>query len=261
MLPESRELCRVQQVSFKTYYELNKFIQNDVDNHIEEALLNILTTYTNKATFTSLDAYVTLLFMRTISIGSALKLATSNVIYKVDLLSMLQKFSSLVLPDAHFTFNDKLITIKTPSNKLFDFQFEDYLYSITADSEMIVLSPQQKQQLYNELPATIVSTIKEYERCVEEVINKISIMLVTDTVICSFTQNTMFEFVKLLYKDNLISCQRKLISIVSYFNVDINYLNTLPPAELEILLGIIAEQEDKDTSKSLPSITPTSIAS
>ena len=160
-LPESKQVCRVNQITFSDYYTFNKFLQNGINAHIEDAFFTMLANYTNNSKYTSLDALTTLLFMRIISIGSQLKFKSGKDIIEIDLVPLLQSLLNINLLKAEISLGDVKIKIQSPT-KLCDINSEDYLYSFSVNSDEAILSTDNKQQLYNILPATCLRTISEY---------------------------------------------------------------------------------------------------
>jgi len=249
-LPETGEVCKIQQVPFSAYYELNKFIQNNIDSHIEIAFIDLLTTYTNKKHFTTLDAFVALLFMRIISVGSTLKLVSDRIQYETKLVDTLQRFSDIKIePQKIQINNDIFFNIKTPA-KLFNIDTEDFIYSVDVKGECTILTTDERKQIMEMLPATALETLISYSDIVENILSKIFVRVVDNNIACSLQDDVLFELLKLLYKDDILACQKKLLQAVHYFGVEAEYVNSLPPAEVDILMSIIEAQEAKENSQS-----------
>ena len=241
-LPESGEVCRVGQLSFSYYYELNKFLQNDKSIHIEDAFFTILRKYTNKKHFTAIDGAVALIFMRLISIGSTIEFVKDNTNYKHEIIPLLENLCDIKIDPVCITFDDITINIKTPY-KFCDILPENYLYSAIVDNNENIFTLSEQQSIFSHLPAKCVDNITGYIRSVDEKLSSIVFKVIKTDITCSLENYSLFEILKLLYSDSITDCQRKLVRIVSYTKLSAEYVDSLPPAEVEMLLGFIAEQE------------------
>ena len=253
-LPESGEVCKVNQLSFLDYFTLNKFLQNNIDEHIEDAFFNLLKKYTNKKGFTALDGIVALLFMRIISIGPTLKLVSEKIDYIHDISPLLQKLCDIIPNPIQIPVSDSIsLNLKTPS-KFYNISFDSYIYSATVEGKEHILTTEERILLYSQLPIKSASSIEAYSNCIEEEIKKITFKIIKTDVVCGIVDHTLFELLKLLYKDSILGCQRRLISIVNYTGLNADYVNSIPPAEVEMLISFIEEQESKQKSPTAPNI-------
>ena len=225
LLPETKEVCRVRQFTYHDFYVLNKFITNNNDEHIWSSFTTLLQTYTNKTTFTFLDSITLLLFMRAISISPEINFNVAkktNVV--VNIMDIIQKLSNISVPEGNISFMDSIIKLKTPT-KLYNYEYSDFLYSIVTDEREDILLPEQKQILFNVLPAAVLSTIIEYE-----------------------TKNAQ-DLVKICYTDNILNIHKKIIDISSNTHLTASYIIGLPPAEVYMLIADINETKQQEQNK------------
>lgn len=253
-LPESGKTCRVYQLTYEDYTTLNKFLQNNIDSNTNQFFVELLEKYTNCKNFTGIDMIAALLFLRIISIGGTLKLSVANTIHQVDLVGLLDQISKLSIPKRTCTFGDITFKLSTPST-LHDSELIDYIHSSQSNtSPEYFLTSQEKRELDKLLTANALLELTDLANNVDEQLKTINVWVIDRHLTISLTDGTAFEFLKLIFKDNLISCQRRLLAVVAEFNLDAAYINSLPLAEVEMLLGIIKEREDAKASQTAPSL-------
>ena len=249
LLPETKEVCRVRQFTYHDFYVLNKFITNNNDEHIWSSFTTLLQTYTNKTTFTFLDSITLLLFMRAISISPEINFNVAkktNVV--VNIMDIIQKLSNISVPEGNISFMDSIIKLKTPT-KLYNYEYSDFLYSIVTDEREDILLPEQKQILFNVLPAAVLSTIIEYETKIEEVLADVKFEIQDKDFNLSIISNNAQDLVKICYTDNILNIHKKIIDISSNTHLTASYIIGLPPAEVYMLIADINETKQQEQNK------------
>lgn len=252
-LPESGQSCKISQITFNDYYTLNKFLQNNIDTHINDALFTILKKYTNVQYFTGLDAAIALLFLRVISISPTLNLKLGNIEYKHEIPPLLKVLTEIEINPIDVSFNNIKINIKTPS-KLYGVQLEDFIHSGTIDDINHIFTEKERQDICKHLPASIIKSIEDYSDQIEQKLSKITFKVINTDVECGLNNGTLFELIKMFFKDNIRGCQRRLISIANHTELSTEYVVSLPPAEVEMLLSFIEEQQSKQSAPTTPNI-------
>lgn len=248
-LPELKEHGRVSQLSFSEYYELNKFIQNDVNEHICAALDDILKTHVKtSATLTYIDRIIALLFMRIISVGPKIEMSFENTKVSINLPEILQKISNINIPDCIIKLNnDVSVTIKTPSNIL-SYDVEDFLYSTTTNGKERILSSDEKGDLFQYLAADVVSKITAYSENIEGQLQQIKLPHFDDVVL-SLKYDILLDFIKMCFKTNLYMCLQKNVIICNYTKLSSEFIQSIPPVEVDMLISYIEADNKKNAGK------------
>lgn len=242
-LPENKTTAKIEQFSFTDLITINKFLQNKVDVHIQDYFVKLAEKYSNSINLAGLDIIVALIFMRVISMGGSLKLTSGNTVTEIDLYGLLQSLSTLNIPPLSISIADNIsIDIKTPA-KFIDIEEVDFIHTITIDGNIHTLLQDEKHHLYSNLPANISKVIAQYITTIESELNKIQFNIADTKIECSYMNGSLFETVKILYTTNIINCFKKLAAISNSIEMDTSYVVNLPPAEVDMLMSFVEEQQ------------------
>lgn len=91
--------------------------------------------------------------------------------------------------------------------------------------------------------------IHEYVENIDKQLNKLDIYIASEKVEMSLLNNSLLEYVKFFYTENIINIQQKLIKISQTTQLDTSYLLSLPPAEINIFFNSIIEEEKRQNNQ------------
>ena len=262
ILPETKQICQVRQMTYEDYIIVNRFLQNDVSKHIQQCFIDLLHKYTNCKDFTGIDMLAALLFLRTISIGGTLKLTLNNTVHQVDIVGTLQKISDLELPKKNHSFGNITLRFQTPCNLIAPV-YTDYIHSISVPdaSRTFLLTQEERQQICDILLADILPDISDLAKQIDTTLQTVKVWIIDREVAISFEDLSAFDLLKLIFKDNVVSCQQRLLALVAGFELDTSYILGLPFAEVELLLSMLKERESAREESSKTSGIPLQLPS
>jgi len=270
-LPISKKTVQIKQISNKTFFDLQKFIISQNNKATCRYLNNIIQTHVIgiEEDLNIIDKAVCLLKIRSISCGDTLKFVNSlDVTYNITIDSILEKInntSHLYELNEVIANNIFEITIDTPRN--FIINQNECLHRIiksiriTGSNECVdfnLLDDVKKDNILVKLDSSI--TIKIYNLIALRQKNNICIssknesLNISEIAINPYNQS-MFEFIKLIFKDDLVSCLKNIYVLCSKAHIEAEYIMSIAPAEGILLLNMYVD-EVEEQKKQLTKLNP-----
>jgi len=243
--------CKVNQLTLEDYININRFIQNNNTKHITDCFLQVIAKYTDyRGTISLIDGVVILLFLRSISIGASTTGKKNNVKIDISFMPLLENLQNLKIPKKEIKVGDLTAYIATP----FSFEevdYENFIYSVgISRAESQSLTVLEQKQLFHNLPACAVNKIQEFVSHIDILLASIDIYIADEKVDIKLLNNSLFEYIKFFYTENILSVQQKIIKIIQITQLDTGYLLSLPPAEINILYQFIIDEEKRQDNQS-----------
>lgn len=260
---------RFQELKYPVYKNLIKTIYNNNSVEIANFFEMVIKHLSNgELKLTVLDKLYALITIRSICLSPVLELnlpdkENKDHFLSVDLTKLIAELKAIEIPES--LLNKKLchkninVELGIPSNLFYENNELSYLTtikSISIDSKYIESIDNSVLDL---LPANIIKDCKEHFFLIEKFLSNISLLkfsLNSDNVdLCaSLTQNTILEFLKLIFKRDLLSLYEFEYFFVAKASLNSDILNTATPAELNVFLNIFKKDlEDKAKSQTTSS--------
>jgi hypothetical protein len=170
------------------------------------------------------------------------------------MLPLLQKLVDIKPELTSITLNDSItLNIKSPG-KFCDITYEDYLYSATIDNKEHIFTVEERSNIFASLPVNRIESIKKYTLFIEDELKKIIFKIINTDVVCGLEDQSLFELIKLFYRDSIVGCQRRLLAVSNYTELSTEYIMNLPPVEVEMYISYIEEQEAKNKPAGRPNL-------
>lgn len=250
LLPESGVTCKVNQLTLSDYITINRFIQNGNNEHITDCFEQIISEYTDYNGRASLiDGIIILLFLRSISIGVSVTGKKNNCKIEISFMPLLEKLQALEFNNNEIKVDKLSILLKTPFC-FTDIDYEKFISDVKVSRiRAKSLTPLQQRQIFNILPAYTINKIHSFVESIDEQLKVIETEIAGQKIEIQLLNNSLFEYVKFFYTENILNIQQKIIKIVQVTQVDTAYLLSLPPAEINILFQTIAEEKKRQSKK------------
>lgn len=258
----------LREFKFEEYKNLTKFlITNNVDD-IENAFNNVIELVCFQPnTFNFLEKIKILLTIRVLNIQSNVDLLltcpdtrkTFNV--TLDLLPVLNFLNQIEVAAKSVQLENFTIHLNLPK-KLF-YGTEDFISKITVNNEDFTPT----EEILSALPAKIDHEIKKY---ITDIDNSISNKLLYVPsphsgkyidIPLSLRQNTLYDFLKLVFKRDLMSFYELEYVLNSKLNLDVELIKNSTLAELNIYMNLFRkENEERRAAEKKVNPNPAAIA-
>lgn len=257
----SREI-KFYELDNASYMTILKFIQNNDDEGLCMFLNNLIKLLCvdsgHVESFNRLDKYCILLSMIMISVGNVLEY---NVVcgetqqeYKIDIKinEIISRINNLKIDDIHVKMSpDSEVIMTCPRsitgsmvsviNKI---KIGDTVY------DMNIMTEQQFNTIVSTLPYNVFGEMKQQYSKVCDECNDVVYYTYTSPYVKDATpveyrfnlyDNTFYEFIKLLLKEDLLNYYKVFYSITTKFKFDMQYVQSITPSETKMYMSFIRE--------------------
>jgi hypothetical protein len=183
--------------------------------------------------------------LRSYSVGDEIKLIdkNTNVNLNIDLKNILDKLLNFnIKPLDDWRLNELHIKFKLPK-KLYYNNFVELLMDIVEDFDTgsglnyKELSKKEKLKILSRLKKNLILEIKEHINNNSEKISIADLESYSDTTF-NFYDNSVFEYVKFLFRSNIVSIYTKFYICSQKLNMQFSEYNNLTPSETDLILAI-----------------------
>ena len=224
VLPVAKTRVFARQISLRDYIEFLKCLQNNEPVVIERFIRYLIEQYCDVTHLTIIDQLVLMVFLRVISINSALVYEDKGQKVNIELYPFL---NSLLEVDVKSTTTLEGAVALTVPTCLFS-EDKYALYQSCTNTPI------------NDLPAKFCKECQEYIDFIDQKIKiEFRYHAQQPPVPVRVSDNSIFEIIQVLYTDSLQNIFHKIYTLVSSAHFSEDYLLSIPPAELEVMLSIL----------------------
>lgn len=271
-LPASKKTLHASQINNAEFIELQKCLFEDDDVQILEFFEHLINEHCsgNANDLYNIDKFACLLKLRSISCGDVinfsmgsnevqLSISMSKIINDLNDYKMHQPLQHKISPAMH-------AIIDYPSSLLMS-QHKDGFCSMvksikTTDGITICindLNEMQKQMLFNSISSNIMTSINEF---IVNSAQNICIIpgneqLKVHEIGVSPFNNSMFEFAKFAFRDDLMNAYKMMYVLSSKANMNLAYLNSIAPVEQQMYAKFLiedVEEQNRQLKQSSPNL-------
>jgi len=265
--PVSKNTLQLKELSFKQYRELNKYILNNNNNLIEDYFNKILKENLHSKhdfkVLSNFDKFCCLFMLRCVSVSSEIELIDKKTTIQTSLMKFLNTCCNFKA-----TFNKEIIsgpfkiTLEIPKTFLFDtfLNLSNFLIkNVSVDNDFIDftnISLDQKKQIVDSLPATIMNDLKQFFDLLNEEFEALKLTLPTieEPIKLNPFDSSLIEFLKIIFKTNLNGLYEMQYLLVSKLGFTPEYTDNQTFVENIILLKLYESElkKQEEASKKSP---------
>lgn len=269
-LPASNKIVHVSQITSAEFVELQKCLFEDDDEQILDFFEYLLQEHCciDAKNFYNIDKFACLLKLRSISCGDVINfnMTSNDVQMSLSMLEVVDKLHKFKLsePVLHNLASNMHAIIDCSTNLMMPLQdgvYTNMIKSIHSPSKETILVSElndaQKQMLLNSIDASIMQSINVYiNSCSDNIciIPSNEALQISDVIISPFN-NSMFEFLKFIFKDDLLNAYKMMYVLSSKANMDVNFLNAIAPIEQQMYAKFLIE-DIEEQNKQLKEASP-----
>ena len=260
----------LRELSFTDFKNFTKHLLNDNNALINEFLENLIFKITKNKKLDLFEKIAVLITLRSVCISSMLELQVKCSItnkefnYTLNLNDVLKVFNEFIKKNINKTFkkityNEKFIVYLTiPTDLFFNFN-EETLYKFIKSIE---LNGQLYENLSSEqignLPYYVLSDVKEFVVNIENIFNEFLFLKINSPFADSITsqlpfsliQCTFLDFVKIIYKKNLMELYELEYVLMSKLKLNYTLIQNSTFAENMLYLGLYKSEMDEKSKAS-----------
>jgi hypothetical protein len=273
-LPCLGETIRVRELPNKIYKNILKYIQTGDSNALAEYFLNVIDYVCvddiDISTFNKADIFYILLFIRYACISSDLRLnfecekTKKPYSMSVDIPDIISSIDNNMFPEIEKQYNlDYNITVKIgiPDNI---FTSSSILDSIVLCLREVIIgdntydlhrySFDERHEIVNRLPSDFLPKVIEYITAGSDAFRKVPVLenksphdddMEVKLFELSLFDNSMFDFLHLIYNDTLQNHFYMSYVLVSKLHFDSHLVNDLTPVECNVYLRQYVEEVER----------------
>lgn len=251
-LPSKKQYYTFKEIKYSTYKNLAKTILNNNNTDISNFLNNLILLHSNEKqiNFNFLEKLIILLALRIICVSPVLEFNIQDKnkkqqLVSVDLSKLLEKIQNINFDDKEVQSLENIeVNFSLPPNLFYNTLEEYYLSTIKSviinktvydinDSKILDSLPTSTLKYAKELFDKINKNISEYYliKIYFGENEKIELPL-------SLKDNTIIEFLKILFKRDLLSLYEFEYFFISKANLTYELLYNSTPAELNVFMNI-----------------------
>lgn len=265
--PTSQENLKIKELSFKQLRALNKFLHNKDNSAIcqcfEKILNENIINYKNNLNLNCYDKFCALILLRLASIAPEIEIKKNNTTKKINLLPFYSQITALTFKTIdNIEENNIKIKFSLPKQLFLEnifLSFSSMIDEIQIENNKPInfqqLTQEEKQLLFDKLPATIVEKIYAYKQHVETEFKAIIFNIDEENNVELSPFNTsLFEILKVLFFTDLKSLYDIQYMLVSKVNYTPEYLDENTLLENIILMNNYSDEMAKvnnETKKAL----------
>lgn len=262
ILPCANQKILVKQMSSGMFMQLQKYLLENNDELIEEYFNSIITTCNkhamNAKNFNCIDKLACLLKIRSISCGDLVIFTNQKNVQAT--MSMNNTIDALKSCDEHIISisNDVQITIGLPNSiNLHNVSkvIEQCIKSITVNNvhfNASDLSDEQMQQFMQNLNASAVTHINKFISAnadLKVIAFQGNKQLQLDDIILSPFNDSIIEFCKFIFKDDLMNQYKNIHTLCSKSHLSPDFLLSIPPIEQQLYMKLLADEVEANNEQ------------
>ena len=256
-LPVSQKFVKIKEINNFYYLDILKFLQNNSYNDLLsffDQCINDLTDI-SPSDLSNLDKFCILLEMRSTSIGNVIEFFAENTHIKYNLFDICKNIQNLKIDYNEINIGNLKFKIGIPNNFLLDSNDDIFLKCILKinDLDLNYLTDHEKISLYESIPASIYNDIKEfilkYISYIEDKnIFNIDILESFKNFKLNPFNNSLFEFIKTIYNDNLKNFYELQFNLITKLNISYDHFMSMTFNEARMYVALqnneIKKQEE-----------------
>ena len=240
-IPSLKSKKRFLQLNNRTYKTIAKLIQNNDDNYLAKYLLTIVEDLCvdpiNTDELTNLDILCISLAMRSICIGTSMKLVTEsnkkNISFKVNLMDVLQQLSDIEYKVITITVDGITILADLP-NMLIIKDITDFISTVKINGckyNIRNVKTSTRRKILDMLPVSVLAKLKSsLEDNLDTQMTVIQKTNNSPKMTIDITSNSVFDFIKLIYTMSLDSFYTSYYILSTKLNFNLQP-TPAPPAD------------------------------
>lgn len=262
----------LKELSFSQYKSLLKFLLNDDNILINDYFEKIILKNSNLKILNLFEKILCLITLRSVCISNILDLTVKCSVtnkeynYSINLNDIINSFNTFLDLNKNIftktiTYNNNFKVNLSLSNNLFLEESENILYKFVDSVELNgVLYKNLSVEELDKLPSNISPDIKDFILEVENVLTKFNLLKIKSPFVDSITNeinfsilnNTAFEFLKIIFKKNLMEVYELEYILMSKAKINFGLLNKSTFAENMLYLGLLKnEMEEKQKTNNM----------
>jgi hypothetical protein len=256
-LPVSQKFVKIKEINNFYYLDILKFLQNNSYNDLLsffDQCINDLTDI-SPSDLSNLDKFCILLEMRSASIGNVIEFFAENTQIKYNLFDICKNIQNLKIDYNEINIGNLKFKIGIPNNFLLDSNDDIFLKCILKinDLDLNYLTDHEKISLYESIPASIYNDIKEYilkyiSYIEDKNIFNIDILESFKNFKLNPFNNSLFEFIKTIYNDNLKNFYELQFNLITKLNISYDHFMSMTFNEARMYVALqnneIKKQEE-----------------
>jgi hypothetical protein len=251
-LPLKKQYYTFKEIKYSTYKNLAKTILNNNNADISIFFNNLILIHSNdkQINFNFLEKLIILLALRIICVSPVLEFNIQDKnkkqqLVSVDLSKLLQNIQNIDFDDKEVQFLENIeVNFSLPSNLFYNTLEEHYLSTIKSVIINKTVYDVNDSKILDSLPT---STLKYAKELFDKINNSISKYFLIKIFFgenenlelpLSLKDNTIIEFLKILFKRDLLSLYEFEYFFISKLNLTYDLLHNSTPAELNVFMNI-----------------------
>jgi hypothetical protein len=251
-LPLKKQYYTFKEIKYSTYKNLAKTILNNNNADISNFFNNLILIHSNdkQINFNFLEKLIILLALRIICVSPVLEFNIQDKnkkqqLVSVDLSKLLQNIQNINFDDKEVQFLENIeVNFSLPSNLFYNTLEEHYLSTIKSVIINKTVYDVNDSKILDSLPT---STLKYAKELFDKINNNISKYFLIKIFFgenenlelpLSLKDNTIIEFLKILFKRDLLSLYEFEYFFISKLNLTYDLLHNSTPAELNVFMNI-----------------------
>lgn len=268
-VPSIKNYLKIQELKMSQFDILSKYIANNDNIHIANCLENIIEeNLEDKNYFTELtkfDKWFILTFLRASSVSPSLYFIAkdknnSECNIEFNLFNVLTELSEVNFDPIEPLAKDNTSLVLMPSRKLYnDNPILESIFSITVDKETTyidLLAEKEKRLLFNSVEDNLKTNILQHTSAYDKKLKNLFLIKSNpglknfNPVSLRLFDNTLYNFVVMIYKPFAKSIYNKKYNLVSKLKMSLADIGELTPVECDVYLGMLtAELKEAKESK------------
>jgi|688.fasta_scaffold115080_3 hypothetical protein len=263
-LPIANKTIHVSQINNAEFIELQKCLFENDDEQISEFFEYLLTKHcSNDAVYMyNIDKFACLLKLRSISCGDTINFSMSNneVQMSLSMINVIDKLNACKMcsPLTHKISSNMHAVIDCPSDIFISSSQNIHcsmikqIYSTNSDAiDVFNLTASQRQMLFESINSDVYNTINEFIINSSQsvcIIPSNEALQINEIKISPF-DDSLFEFAKFIFKDDLINTYKMMYALNSKAYIDIMFLNTIAPVEQQMYARFLIEDTEEQNNQ------------
>lgn len=277
-IPSIDQAVRFREITNSHYIDILKYIQNNDNTGLLQYIQFIISQLCCESNirFNRVDVFCIMSTIRMVCVGDVMELNIKSedspaITNKLSVHSIISKIANEVdiVRDRNVQIRDNItVTINLPYHLYYDIQEEFILDCITGInvngefSDLRHATSDQRKEIFKNLTGDALNCIISYLDDLHSKIDDIQIINSTsddtEAVKVNIFDNSLFEVLKFLYRDNLLNVYEKQYVLGGKIGMGIDAYMSLSPAEIDLHLNTYArEKKQQEKSNRASSDIPT----
>jgi hypothetical protein len=264
-LPVIKNNVRYTSINNDHYFQIIKFILNNDDeglNEYFEWILNEIIVEKSIIPYISnIEKFLILLDNRSITIGNILSIKSEkNAKVDIHISSIKNKIvdniSNIELTKI-CSFDNFKVYLSIPKSMIIDnidTVYMEVIDKLQIENEVILFSSltnQEKNNIINNIPASLTNDILSFVKTSQENLTKISLInkntnIGIEEVNINSYDSTLFLFLKSIFKDDLMNFYELQYNMITKMNVSNDHFMSMTPNECKLFVKFYNEEKKKE---------------